>query len=149
MICKQPIYGLKKIIFYDKPFPYSAVKLSELTGFSLRSIFNSLSNLEKLRLIVRSSGLGNNRRFSRGTILNKILTTVQNRIKHEQDKNLTTAHHVHQNLNNRAPRAYKKTSLSLKPKEGNFFIDSKKQDEQHNKKLEEYRNIMEKRKNSR
>ena len=110
------------LIRNDKSFPYSAVKMSEITGFSLRTIFNVLNDLENYRLINRS-GMGKNRRFSRGSILNKIFTTVQNRSKHNQCNNSTTVQLVHQNLINRAGGAYKKTSSSLKHKEGDYFFD--------------------------
>ena len=113
---------IQRIVFYrllgflirnNKPFPYSAVAMAEITGFSVRTIFNVLNDLERCRLINRH-GMGKNRRFSRGSILNKILTTVQN----DMVKNLTTVHVVHQNFNNRAPGSFKKTSSSLKHKEG-------------------------------
>ena len=104
------------LIRNEKPFPYTAVSLAELTGFSLRTIFNSLNDLEKFRLISRI-GEGKNRRFFRGSILNKIFTTVQNRTKTLQDNYLTTVQLVHQKSTNRATGAYRKTSLSLKLKE--------------------------------
>lgn len=97
----------------DKPFPYSAVAMSEITGFSLRTIFYTLNQLENLRLIKRN-GLGKNRKFSRGTILDKIITTVQNRVKVYLVSNNTTVQPVHQYLPNRATGAYKKTSSFLK-----------------------------------
>ncbi len=109
------------LIRNDKSFPFSAVKMAELTGFSLRTIFTTLNHLEKLRLIKRS-GLGKNRRFSRGTILDKIFTTVQNRTKDKLSNSLTTVQLVQQNLCNRAADAYKKTSLSSKPKDTSHFF---------------------------
>ena len=104
------------LIRNDKPFPYSAVKLAEITGYDKRTIFRCLDKLEYYRLIKRN-GLGKNRRFRRGTILDKILTTVTNRLKRELIKNKTTATLCHQNLNNRDIVSYKKTSSSLKRKE--------------------------------
>lgn len=97
----------------DNPFYYSAVKMAEITGFSIRTVFNALNDLERYRIIKRN-GLGKNRRFSQGSILNKIFTTVQNRTKVNQYKNLTTVQLDHQNLVNRATGAYSKTSFSLK-----------------------------------
>lgn len=111
------------LIRNNKSFPYSAVTMSELTGFSLRTIFNALNDLEKCRLIKRE-GMGKNRRFSRGSILNKILTTVQNRNIIDQCNNLTTVQLMHQNLLNRATGAYSKTSLSLKRKEGVAYANN-------------------------
>jgi len=111
------------LIRNNKPFPYSAVKMAELTGFSLRTIFNALNDLEHYRLIKRH-GLGKNRRFSSGTILNKIFTTVQNRTKPRQFNNLTTVQLVHQKSINRATDAYSKTSSSLKRKEGVAYATS-------------------------
>ena len=104
------------LIRNDKPFPYSAVSLAELTGFSLRTIFSSLNDLERFRLIERI-GEGKNRRFIAGTILKKIFTTVQNRAKINLSKDSTTVQLVHQKSNNRATGAYRKTSISLKLKE--------------------------------
>lgn len=104
------------LIRNERPFPYSAVTLAELTGFSLRTVFNSLNDLEKFRLIMRV-GEGKNRRFAAGSILKKIFTTVQNRTKIKLNKDLTTVQLVHQNLSNRATGAYIKTSISLKHKE--------------------------------
>ena len=96
--------------------------MAELTGFDKRTIFRCLDTLEKYRLIERV-GLGKNRRFSRGSILNKILTTVTNRTIRKQDINLTTATLCHQNSSNRDIVSYKKTSLSLKRKETVFSIE--------------------------
>jgi len=104
------------LIRNNKPFPYSAVKMADITGFSLRTVFTTLNDLENYRLILRQ-GLGNNRKFIRGSILNKILTTVQNRSKVTLNKSSTTVQLSHQNLINRAAAAYSKTSLSLKPKD--------------------------------
>lgn len=114
------------LIRNDKPFPYSAVKMAELTGYSLRTVFCSLNELEKLRLIIRY-GMGKNRRFGRGSILNKIFTTVQNRSKIKLEENATTVQLSHQNLTNRAGAAYKKTSLSLKRKEKDYSANQKEQ----------------------
>ncbi len=101
----------------EKPFPYSAVKMAEITGLCLRTIFNILNDLENLRLITRI-GLGKNRRFIRGSILNKICSTVQNRLKIMLLKNSSTVQLTTQNSINRAMGAYKKTSNSLKRKKG-------------------------------
>ena len=105
------------LIRNDKPFPYSVVKMAELTGFDKRTIFRCLDKLESYRLIERQ-GLGKNRKFMRGSILNKILATVTNRTKATQCNYLTTATLCHQKSSNRDMVSYKKTSLSLKHKEG-------------------------------
>lgn len=104
------------LIRNDKPFPFSVVSLSELTGFSKRTIFRSLNTLENYRLIERV-GLGKNRRFVRGSILRKIFTTVSNRTKIILCRYSTTVPDSHKKLTNRATVAYKKTSSSLKHKE--------------------------------
>lgn len=94
--------------------------MAEITGHDKRTIFRSLDRLEKLRLIERQ-GMGKNRKFLRGSILNKILTTVTFRIKKELNNISTTATLCHKKLNNRDMVSYKKTSLSLKHKEGEKF----------------------------
>lgn len=104
------------LIRNDKPFPYSAVSMAKLTGYEKRTIFRALDRLEYLRLIERV-GMGKNRRFKRGSILGKILTTVTYRLNSTQRKDLTTATLCHQNLINRDTVSYRKTSLSLKLKE--------------------------------
>lgn len=104
------------LIRNNKPFPYSAIKLSELTGFSLRTIFNGLNELERCRLIKRI-GMGKNRKFISGSILNRIFTTVQNRTKLNLKNNSTTVQLMHQKSINRATGAYNKTYSSLKHKE--------------------------------
>lgn len=111
------------LIRNNKPFPYSAVKLAELSGFHIRTIFLVLNRLEYLRLIKRH-GMGKNRKFSPGTILVRILTTVQKRMV----KYSTTVQYDHQNLVNRATDAYNKTSLSLKHKEKGVLSISEIQD---------------------
>jgi hypothetical protein len=117
------------LIRNDQPFPYSAVKMAEITGFSLRTIFNSFNELEKCRLIVRI-GMGKNRRFCQGSILKKIFTTVQNRNKFIQVKKSTTVQLVQQNLTNRATGAYNKTFSFSKLKEKVFLnSDQKKENE--------------------
>lgn len=104
------------LIRNEKPFPFSTTALSELTGYSSRTIVSVLSRLEYLRLIERT-GMGKNRRFRPGSILIKIFATAQFSSKPEQDKNSTTAQSVRQLLNNCAGAAYSKTSSSLKLKE--------------------------------
>jgi hypothetical protein len=89
--------------------------MSNLTGYDKRTIFRALNHLEKIRLIKRS-GLGNNRRFLRGSILDKILSIVTNRSKCKQVKILSTATSCHQKLNNRDIVSYSKTSFPLKHK---------------------------------
>jgi hypothetical protein len=107
------------LIRNNKPFPFSAVTMAELTGFDKRTIFRGLNKLEKLRLIERI-GLGKNRKFIRGSILNKILTTVTNRQKINLNNNSTTATLCHKNLTNRDTVSYKKTSSSLKHKDSSL-----------------------------
>jgi len=105
------------LIRNDRPFPFSTTSMSSLTGYSPRAIVNALSRLEYLRLIDRA-GFGKARRFRRGSILRKILTTAHYSSNRIQVNNSTTAHEVRQNLPNYARGAYSKTSLSLKLKEG-------------------------------
>lgn len=107
------------LIRNDKPLPFSTTSLSELTGYSPRAIVNALNRLEHLRLISRK-GMGKNRRFSRGSILRKILTTAHFGSKLVQFNNNSTAHIVRQELVNCARGAYSKTSFPLKHKEGDL-----------------------------
>ena len=86
--------------------------MAERTGHDKRTIFRALDKLEKYRLIERI-GMGKNRRFRRGTMLCKILTTVTNRMV----KDVTTATLCHQKSTNRDMVSYRKTSSSLKRKE--------------------------------
>jgi hypothetical protein len=104
------------LIRNDKPFPFSVITMAELTGFDKRTIFRCLESLEHYRLIKRI-GLGKNRRFCRGSILYKIISTVTNRTKIKLVNNITTATLCHKNLTNRDTMSYSKTSLSLKRKE--------------------------------
>lgn len=87
----------EKIIFYrllgflirnDKPFPYSIKSLSAITGYSRSSIFESINLLENLRIISRR-GLTNNVKFSKGSMMTRMCSLVQKRIKIELDKDLT------------------------------------------------------------
>jgi len=111
----------------NKPFPYSAVKLAEITGFHKRTVFLSLQELERCRLIVRK-GHGKNRRFLRGSILCKILSTVQNRLKKDLYNLSATVQLNHQNLTNRAIGPPNKTSLYLKHKEEGKFSRAEMQE---------------------
>lgn len=104
------------LIRNDKPFPFSAIKMAELTGYDKRTIFRCLDRLEYCRLIKRH-GMGVNRKFSPGSILIKIKTTVTNRAKQFQVNNSTTATLCHKNLNNRDIVSYSKTYSSLKHKD--------------------------------
>ena len=110
------------LIRNDRPFPYSAVAMANLTGYDKRTIFRSLEALERYRLIERI-GFGKNRKFKRGSILIKILTTVSNRIKNELTNNLTTVTLCHKNLINRDIVSPNKTSSSLKHNKSSFFSD--------------------------
>ena len=115
------------LIRNDNPFPYSVVTMAELTNYDKRTIFRALNQLEKLRLIQRI-GMGKNRKFIRGTILNKILTTVTKRMEREQVNNSTTATLCHQKSTNRDTVSYRKTSSSLKHKEKGFIFNSEYQE---------------------
>ena len=110
------------LIRNSKSFPYSAVSLAKVTGFSLSTVFRVLDRLEYLRLIERV-GMGKNRRFSIGSILSKILTTVSNRNKIDLLNNLTTVSPCDKNLPNRVMVTYRKTSSSLKRKDKEVFFD--------------------------
>ena len=83
----------EKTIFYrllgfllrnDKPFPYSTGSLSDVTGYSRSSIFESFNLLEKLRLIQRI-GIGKARKFSKGSILKRICSLIHSRIIHSEN----------------------------------------------------------------
>lgn len=115
----------EKTIFYrllgflirnNKSFPYSIKSLSELTGYSESSVYESLNTLESLRLIKRE-GYTSRVKFNRGTILSKSLALVQNRTK----RNLIKTRTLVQNLEKIAPASpvsgYNKTSSFLKHKE--------------------------------
>lgn len=125
----------EKIIFYrllgflirnDKPFPYSANSLSDLTGYSRSSVFESFNLLEKLRLIDRI-GFTNRVKYTKGSILTRICTLVQNRI----NKELVNKYTLVQKLDESAPTSpetgYKKTSSSLKRKEVNIISSKNKE----------------------
>ncbi len=139
------------LIRNDRPFPFSAISMAELTGFDKRTIFRVLDYLEYVRLIQRI-GMGKNRKFMRGSILCKILTTVTNRNKINQYNNSTTVTLCHQKLNNRDTVSYRKTSYSLKHKEKGSTKEISKvnyeaQEQAHKKKMEEYLEIIKNRKN--
>jgi len=104
------------LIRNDKPFPFSTTSLSELTGYSKRTIVRVLSRLEYLRLIKRL-GMANNRRFKRGSILYKILTTAPYSSTIILANTSTATPLCPQKLNSYAMVAHNKTSCSLKLKE--------------------------------
>jgi len=108
------------LIRNNKPFPYAVPTLSELTEYGESSIFEALNILEKYRLIVRI-GMGKNRRFRRGSILDKILTTVQNRSKVDLVNNSTTVQILDEKTLNSPESGYSKTSSLLKHKERGVF----------------------------
>lgn len=64
------------LIRNDKPFPYSNEKLSEQTLYKITAVKESLNNLEKLGLIIRT-GFSYKRRFSKGSVLVNICTHGQ------------------------------------------------------------------------
>jgi hypothetical protein len=107
----------------DKPFPFSRKALSELTGYSKSSIDESLNILEKYRLIKRI-GFTNRVKFMKGTILVKICTLAQNRINKIQHNKYTLAQKLGESFPTSPVSGYKKTSSSLKRKEGVIFYDS-------------------------
>lgn len=119
------------LIRSDKPFGYSIDKLSDITGYARRSVFESLSHLEHLRLIERI-GFTNQLKFAKGSIMLRICTLVQKRINNELNKkttqvqncpdinltkNPTLVRKLHELGLTSAKTAYNKTSLSLKHKE--------------------------------
>ncbi len=119
----------EKTIFYrllgflirnDKPFPYSAKSLSDLTGYSRSSIFESINLLENSRLIERI-GFTSRVKYTKGRIMIRICTLVQKRINYR----LHNKSPLVQNLDELAPASpvsgYKKTYSSLKHKEKGFF----------------------------
>jgi hypothetical protein len=126
LVCNRlKLHRREKTIFYrllgfllrnDKPFPYSAKSLSEVTGYSRSSIFESLNLLEKYRLIKRI-GYTNQCKFTKGSILKRICTLVQNRINNEQTKSCTLVQFLDELIPTSPVSGYKKTSLSLKHKE--------------------------------
>ena len=107
------------LIRNDKPFPYSRKALSQLTGYSHRSLDESLNCLEHLRLINRI-GFTNLVKFYPGTILLKIFTLAHNRAKIIQAKKGTLAQKLREASQTSAETAYNKTSSSLKLKENVF-----------------------------
>jgi Fe2+ or Zn2+ uptake regulation protein len=129
------------LIRNNKSFPYSAVTMSELTGFSLSTIFRSLDQLETYRLI-RREGLGKNRRFRRGSILDKILTTVSNRNIIEQVNNSTTVSWCDKNSPNRVMVTYSKTSSFSKRKEGVAYASGSNSNPLSHQELKEIEHCM-------
>lgn len=129
MACKRlKLKRREKTVFYrllgflirnDKPFPYSVNSLGELVGYSRRSIFECFNVLEKLRLITRV-GYTNQVKFIKGSILIRICSLVQIRIKYVQIKNKSLVQKLQESSLTSAETAYKKTSSSLKLKEAAF-----------------------------
>ena len=74
----------------DRAFPFSAVTMADLTGLDKRTIFRALNKLESVRLITRE-GMGKGRRFKRGPILCKIISTGTISNKKEATKKIATA----------------------------------------------------------
>jgi hemerythrin superfamily protein len=104
------------LIRNDKPFPFSIDKLSELTGYARRSIFESLNILQDLRLVDRV-GFTSHLRFQNGRILTRICSLVQKRINIELRTNYPLVQKLHETASASAETAYNKTSLSLKHKD--------------------------------
>jgi hypothetical protein len=122
----------EKIIFFrllgflirnDKPFPYSVKSLSDLTGYKRRSIFECMNALEHLRLITRI-GYTTGVRYTKGIILIRICSLVQNRINRLQINNCPLVQKLHETASASAETAYKKTSSSLKRKDKDYFYNS-------------------------
>jgi DNA-binding transcriptional regulator GbsR (MarR family) len=112
------------LIRNDKPFPFSRAKLSELTGYSERSIDYAINELEKLRLISRV-GFTNRTRFAKGNILRRICSLAQKRISNIQYNKCTLPQKLRELNPTTAKTAYNKTYLSSKHKEGEKFSNQK------------------------
>lgn len=112
----------EKIIFYrllgflirnDKPFPFSVKSMSELTGYSRASIFESFNLLEKFRLIERV-GFTTRVKYTKGSILRRICTLVQNRKNNEPTEKRTLVQKVDKIIATSPETGYNKTLRSLK-----------------------------------
>lgn len=117
------------LIRNDKPFPFSIDKLSELTGYARRSVFESLNLLQQLRLIERI-GFTSHLRFQKGRILVRICSLVQKRITNALTNNYPLVQKLHETPPASAETAYNKTSSSLKHKErgkGFFSVEELQQ----------------------
>lgn len=128
IIARLKLKRREKIIFFklmgflfrnNKPFPYSIKSLAINTGYSESSIYESLNLLEKLRLIERI-GYTSRVKYQKGSILRRVCTLVQNRIKNVPN-NCTLV----QKLEKLAPASpetgYQRTSSSLEHKERVLF----------------------------
>jgi hypothetical protein len=104
------------LIRNDLPFSYGRKAMSELTGYSCSSIDEALNRLETLRLIKRV-GFTNRAKFVPGTILNKIFTLAQNRIKNYLVNKCTLPQKLGKYGSTTPETGNKKTSSSLKRKE--------------------------------
>jgi predicted transcriptional regulator len=126
----------EKVIFFrllgflirnNKPFPYSSKSLSENTGYSESSIYESLNDLEKLRLIERI-GFTSQVKFCKGQILKRICSLVQKRINIALHKNDTLVQKLEKITQTSPVSGYKKTSSSLKHKEKGFIFNPEYQE---------------------
>ena len=107
------------LIRNDKPFPYSVKALSDLTGYARSSVFESFNLLEKLRLIERI-GFTSRVKYIKGRILIRICTLVQKSINNELNNKSTLVQKMDESPPTSPETGYKKTSSSLKHKEGRF-----------------------------
>lgn len=117
------------LIRNDKPFPYSSKAMSELTGYSRSSIFESINILEKMRLVERI-GFSTNVKYKKGSILKRICSLVQKRINFELINNCSPVQFLDELSPTSPVSGYKKTSLSLKhkDKEDSFLTLQEEQD---------------------
>lgn len=72
------VHILSFLLTNEKPVRLPTACLSEITKLSERTVVRALKRLEYLRLIERN-GMGKNRKFKRGSILNKIIKTTKYR----------------------------------------------------------------------
>lgn len=138
----------------DLPFPYSNEKLTLNTLYSLSAIKEAINNLEKLGLIDRI-GFSYKRRFYKGKTLVNICTHSQYCIDIELNNNSThgqklagTSQKLARTGQNPARIERKENLGKLKDKVllESINVDQKAQDEAHDKRTREYRQIIAKRK---
>jgi len=106
----------------DRPFPYTVAAMCRNTSASRSTVFRALNRLETLRIIKRQ-GLGRNMRFSRGSMLSKIITIVSNRTNLTMSKVCSSVSRSCKELLNRVMPGYLKTSDLRKRKEREYFYD--------------------------
>lgn len=104
------------LIRNDKPFPYSRKALSQLTGYSHRSLDESLNCLERLRLINRI-GYTNRVRFVKGVILQRICSLITKRI--QISENFFNKDEILKKRRNDFSKRYAVTFMKLLNRDGN------------------------------